>query len=212
MGDVKPQAKSAGGASTTAPGGPSLFSIESWQAYFNLNQFELAERLMICVDPRKMEIEPHITEKPEFYTPFWASACLIFTLFVFGNLSSSKEAYNYELISAGVSYIFGYLLFVPLVIYLFAKIQNSQSSYSHLINLFGYSLLPYLPASVLAVVRYSLFQYLVLFAALGLSSLLLLKNLKKIVKFENDYTAFIGTCIAIGVQFLFTVFMKLKFY
>lgn len=215
MGDSKDK-RSAPEDAAAAPkkSTPSVFSVESWQEYFDINQFELAERLLICLDPRKMDIDKHIKDKPELYTPFWTSACLVFTLFVFGNLSAPADqiAYNYELISAGVSYIYGYLFFVPLVILLFARIQNSQGSYVHLLNLFGYSLLPYLPASILAVFRVTLLQYLSLFSAFLVSGLLIFKNLKKLVKFENDYTAFIGTCVAVGVQFLFTVFMKLKFY
>lgn len=67
----------------------SYFSIDYWQTYFEINQYELYDRLRILVDVQKMNIYDSIKQKPELYGPFWIATSLIFCLFICGNLSGS---------------------------------------------------------------------------------------------------------------------------
>ncbi len=110
----------------------SYFNIKYWQTYFDINQYELYDRLQNIVNPQRMEISEHVKQKPELYAPFWISTSLIFCLFACGNLSgvnSNQTGYNYGMISSAISVIYGYVLIVPLLVYLILKFQSSSAGF-----------------------------------------------------------------------------------
>jgi hypothetical protein len=109
----------------------SYMSITYWQQYFDFTQFEILERLSNTVHPQKMSIFESIKAKPDLYVPFWVASSLIFCLFAFGNLSGTGiiDHYNYDYIGSAISLLYGYLIFVPLIVYFVSKIQNSSIEY-----------------------------------------------------------------------------------
>ena len=111
----------------------SYLSLPYWQQYFDFTQFELLDRVSSAVHPQKMTIFDSIKAKPDLYVPFWVASSLVFCLFAFGNLSGATvfDHYNYDYISSAVSLLYGYLIFVPLIIYFVGKIQNTPIDYLH---------------------------------------------------------------------------------
>lgn len=109
----------------------SYFSIEYWQTYFEINQYELLDRLKILTDPKQLVIFEEIKKKPELYGPFWIATSLIFCLFIFGNLSATgqQSSYDYEILSKAVTAIYGYCLFIPVLHYFVMKFYNVQGDY-----------------------------------------------------------------------------------
>lgn len=79
------------------------------QTYFDVNQYEIKDRLMIITNPNKLVIADVLMEKPDFYAPFWIATSLIFCLFAFGNLSGiyGKGVYSYDLIGSAASCVYG---------------------------------------------------------------------------------------------------------
>lgn len=109
----------------------SYFSILYWQTYFEINQYELYNRLKIITNIQDMKITPHIQEKTELYGPFWIATSLIFCLFAFGNLSGAhlNETYEYQFLSKAFLMVYGYLTIIPLLLYFVLKFQGSSGSY-----------------------------------------------------------------------------------
>lgn len=63
------------------------FSISYWQAYFEVNQFEIKDRLLASMNPVAPVFSQAIGEKPDLYGPFWIGSFLIFLLTVTGNFT-----------------------------------------------------------------------------------------------------------------------------
>lgn len=84
--------------------------------------------------------------------------------------------------------------------------------FNKLLALFGYSTLFYVPASILAVLPFGFWQFIVFLAGFGASSFLLFKNLLKISKIGNEVAGLILLGSAIGINFMFAITMKIKFY
>lgn len=87
----------------------SYFSTVFWSEYFDINQTEMFERILIVAHPQKMNLGSIIKTKPELYGPFWICSTIIFCLFAFGNLSSYLvgHPYSYEYISSASFLMYG---------------------------------------------------------------------------------------------------------
>ena len=87
----------------------SLFTFNYLQSYFDVNQHEIKDRLLIITNPNKMIIANVLAEKPDLYGPFWIATSLIFCLFAFGNLSGifGSGGYSYDLIGSAASCVYG---------------------------------------------------------------------------------------------------------
>ena len=86
-----------------------FMNISFWQAYFDVNQYEIKDRLMVLANPNNLMISGFIDDKTELYGPFWIATSLIFCLFAFGNLTRlyENQPYSYEFISSAASCIYG---------------------------------------------------------------------------------------------------------
>jgi len=81
----KPQAKPS--KPLTVNSALGVFSISYWQAYFEVNQFEIKDRLIASMNPVAPVFSETIGEKPDLYGPFWIGSFLIFLLTVTGNFT-----------------------------------------------------------------------------------------------------------------------------
>ena len=87
----------------------SFLSLNYMQKFFDVNQYDIKDRLMVITNPNKLIIADALVEKPDLYGPFWIATSLIFCLFAFGNLSGifSVGIYSYDLIGSAASCIYG---------------------------------------------------------------------------------------------------------
>lgn len=106
------------------------------------------------------------------YGPFWIAATLIFAMSLCSNLNSyiinekRNEWYlNYEHFSFSCTLVYFYILIIAGVIYGYSTVFNLELKFTSLLCLFGYSLLPYIPAVILSVIPYSILIYLFLILA-----------------------------------------------
>ncbi|KAJ6757210.1 PROTEIN YIPF [Salix koriyanagi] len=104
-------------------------------------------------------LEEHFTEKtvnnPDLYGPFWICTTLIFVAASIGTFVTyiahklQKKEWNYDINlvtwSAGVFY--GYVLLVPLVLYVILKYFSAPSGLVQLFCLYGYSLFVFIPCA-----------------------------------------------------------------
>jgi hypothetical protein len=55
-----------------------VLSIAYWQTYFEVNQFEVKDRLLASMNPVSPVFAESIGEKADLYGPFWIGSFLIF--------------------------------------------------------------------------------------------------------------------------------------
>ena len=91
-------------------------TLSRYQKYFNLNQHQVLQRLLLCFTP-KMPVHTFINSSPDAYVPFWACITLSLAVFAFGNLSRKvlKNEVDFMLIGSALSFVAGYVLMASAV-------------------------------------------------------------------------------------------------
>jgi protein YIPF1/2 len=107
----------------------TIFQIEYYQKFFNIDTSEVVERIYKSVVPRKVTstyLKTHLGVNPDLYGPFWITATLIFAIGISGNIanffqhdhnSDFKWHYNFHLISFAATCIIMYVCLMPAIIW-----------------------------------------------------------------------------------------------
>lgn len=205
------------------PGTPSpptgvcaCLSVAYYQPFFNVDTSDVKDRLMATLtfwraDPTFLNL---VGDAPDLYGPFWLATTLIFVVSVTSNLARTLvdgSNYDFELVTACVSVVYGYLALAPLAVWLAAKYLLGIPSigYVQLTCLVGYSLLLYLPAAALAVV------HLLAWPAVGLAgaaaTAFLVRSLKPLLEPKREKAVTV-LGLVLCMQLLFVLVLKLQFY
>lgn len=103
----------------------SLFSIEYYQQFFNVDTKMVVDRIMTSMIPKKAPgnyLKSHIGVNPDLYGPFWIVTTLIFSIAISGNIASYLQSgneedfkwrYNFHLVSYSATAIMFYASAVP---------------------------------------------------------------------------------------------------
>jgi len=154
----------------------SVFSLSYYVRLFDVDTDEVVARLGWSILPR-----PHFTTnfakttikaKPDLYGPFWISVTLIFSVAIAGNVASyfqmTKDShwhYDFHKVTVSAAVVFLYVTLVPSGIFAILWSGNTSTeasakpSFILLLCIFGYSLLPLIPASLLWLIQISMLQW-----------------------------------------------------
>jgi len=175
-----------GGAAASGMMGSLLSSA---QQLFDVSTDDVVKRLRLALVPYPLP-EGNSTEfrtRPDFWGPFWVATTAVFFLAATGNFArlvengdSKKFKADYGLVSVAACMIYGALIAVPLVsrasLY-FSGQEASSINFRQLICVYGYSLAPAIPVSVLCLLPFGLLRWLLVFAGLALSLVFIRGNL-----------------------------------
>ena len=92
------------------------------------------------------------------------------------------------------------------------NIYNQKSSFLKFVFFFGYSLVFFVPASILCVVPVSWWQWAAVMLGFGASSWLVFNNLAELVAPEDAASGLVAVGVAVVMQFIFAVTIKIKFF
>lgn len=178
LGGVVSAATSEDGGSTWA-----LSMLSYAQQFFDVNTDDVVKRLKASLMPNPLEdsgeIHSDFREKPDFWGPFWIATTAVLFLAATGNFaglieSESPRAFkaDYSLVSVAAFMIYGLLIGVPLAtraaIY-FSGEEVSSINIRQVICVYGYSLAPTLPVSLLCLIPVQAIRWLAVLAGLALS-------------------------------------------
>jgi hypothetical protein len=135
--------------------------------------------------------------KHDLYGPIWIMISLNIAITIFGNIAryikfeTSDESAKYQSdinsLTKSVPMITFYFLLVPLFLSLLVKLGGSgKLSYFYVLSIYGYSFTIFIPATLLYIIPFTSFKWLVLFAAAGISLFFLAKELYNMVKVNLD--------------------------
>lgn len=195
-GDYAPQSPSLGlptqqGAGTEQNGAPKSYHFWNVQYYaylFNVDTPQVVQRIVRSMMPFRFSFMETIQSNPDCYGPFWIASTLIFILAASGNLSSYfshaiasnthvEWTADFNLIPVAAAAIYGYVFLVPLVLWGVLKYLTVPVKVLDVVCIYGYSLFIYIPISIVCIVPSSLLQWVLIFAACGLSGWFLLSNM-----------------------------------
>lgn len=214
----------------------SMFQIEYYQQFFNIDTNDVVERIVNSMIPKRASssyLKTKLEVNPDLYGPFWVTTTLIFTIAISGNLAnffqhdhSSKFHwhYNFHLVSYASTCIILYTSLMPFLIWSVLKYSvdlNDDTnpdlesapyipSLLSLICLYGYSLAVYIPVSVLWTIPLSILQWLLVMTGAFLSGSVLINVLTPSLKLSK-YAIFLMVGIA-SAHFILAAGFMLYFF
>ena len=167
--------------------------------------------------------------KIDGYGPFWIGTTLIFAVGASSNLQSWLGfvptagklvwQYDFQRITTATSLIYSMEVLPAVAVWFAGKYVQLPLPLVPLVSLYGYSLLPFIPAALLCTFPSSILAFLVLFAAMGWSLLFIANSLRTVITEhfgqEDEMEKKKGQMFLlgiIGVHVLFTISVKLLFY
>jgi len=214
----------------------SMFQIEYYQQFFNIDTMEVVDRIAYSVIPKRASstyLKTHLGVNPDLYGPFWITVTLIFVIGISGNLAAffqhdhSSEFtwhYNFHLVSYASSCIIMYICVMPIALWAVLRwsvdlteevnldIESSPyvPSLLSIVCLYGYSLAVYVPVSILWTIQISLLQWLLVLTAAFLSGSVLINILMPSLRLSK-YSFFLIIGIA-SAHFLLAAGFMLYFF
>jgi len=203
----------SGAQPTTQSYAANIFSFKFYQQYFDVDQDQVQNRLLRALIPNLKSnfITDHIQPLPDLYGPLWICITFVFSTAICGNLAHYIETHGTEryendfgLVTGATSLITSYVIFVPFFLYwlLWYRQAAIQYSYLELICAYGYSLAVFIPVSVLWVIHFSWFRWLLILSGIGISGIMLFNIVWPAVR--SDPNKAVAFAIVGGVLFLHT--------
>jgi len=187
----------AGLLATGKSGKYNFWSVEFYQQFFDVDTSDVKDRIVAGMIPRpgKSFFNDVIKKNPDLWGPFWICTTLVVSVAVTGNLASYIQTaysgeknftwhYDFGKVSAAATAVFSYAWLVPAGIYgfLWWTSQLASLTFLELICLYGYSLVVYIPVSVLWLIQYSAVQWLLAIIGAGLSGAVIVLTLLPVLK------------------------------
>jgi hypothetical protein len=216
----------AGGAAPQSAGtsGSHPMSLSFYTSFFEIDTDEILRRLKACVtySQTKFFEEDLNGAGPDFYGPFWATTTLIFALAACGNFGSylssdsgSTWTYNFAKLSVASFVLYGYMVLLPVLVWMFSKYAMKESmSLSKLACLYGYSLVPFIPAALLCIIPSSFLRWLFIGGAYAVSASFLMRNIRDSLNsgFDDSRRAFVTLTVLLVLHAGLTLFFNMYFF
>mmetsp|Transcript_60322 Transcript_60322/g.155419 ORF Transcript_60322/g.155419 Transcript_60322/m.155419 type:complete len:357 (+) Transcript_60322:74-1144(+) len=189
MGASSSDAASSSGADLNS--GISGWLLSSAQRLFDVSTDDVLQRLRLVLvpypPPPDNGAKEDLRNRPDFYGPFWVATTAVLFLAATGNFARLVETgdhqnfkADYSLVSLAAAMVYGCLIAVPLIARASLFISGEEVTsvdFRQMICICGYSLAPTIPASMLCIVPWSGFRWLMVLAGLALSLFFLRGNI-----------------------------------
>ena len=185
----------------------SLFDVDTDTVYNRLRSSIIPRKNFNFIDS-VLRSARRKNNGPDMYGPFWICVTLVFSTAICGNLANfihrnGDPYWNYspefDKVSMVATSVFGYAYFLPVVIYFFIKYKVNGSSnnssgsldnspdyrFMEILCTYGYSLFVYIPISVLWVLPFESFRWILVLVGAGVSGSMLAQALYPTVKYQS---------------------------
>lgn len=159
----------------------SLWQIEYYQKYFNINTSDFVSRILGSMIPAfgQNSLLNKIRPNPDLYGPFWITTSLICTIAIGGNIVSFVQNFgqnykwqtDFHKITSSAFTIMAYSVFIPAVLYIIMRSRQARTEmeFIEILCIYGYSLTIYVPVSLLWLINISFMQWILVIMAIVLS-------------------------------------------
>ncbi|KAL4378357.1 hypothetical protein GQ457_02G022590 [Hibiscus cannabinus] len=192
-----------------------VFSISSYQRYFDLDTDEVMHRVIYSFNPAP----PHFINKIDPSPDLWITTTLVFMLAAFGNCGTylmrkhaDRTAWSFDVgyVNAAAFGIYGYALVVPTAFYLLLQYRGSNPSLVRLWCMWGYSLSIFVPTALLLLIPVEIVRWFVILVAGSVSSCFVALNLRSYFGDSHDVGAM--SVAAFGLQMALAILIKVWFF
>ncbi|KAJ4749534.1 Protein YIPF [Rhynchospora pubera] len=197
-----------------------MFTIEAYKPFFDVDTSDLLERIKDSLFPFKGSFQEKTAENPDLYGPFWICTTLILVAAAIGAFVTylehkwHKKEYNYDinLVTWSFGLFYGYVLLVPLGLYLILKYFSAPSGLVQLWCLYGYSLFVFIPAMCLSIVPLEIFRWVVVGIAGFMSATFISVNMRAHIVSSAGERWFLIVAGIFLLQLALAVILKLYFF
>ncbi|OEL27695.1 Protein YIPF1-like protein [Dichanthelium oligosanthes] len=196
-----------------------LLSVAAYKPYFDVDTSDVVERIWESVFPFRGTFTEKTSENPDLYGPFWTCTTLIFvaasiaTFVTYLSHKWHKKEWSYDinLVTWSAGLFYGYVTFVPLLLYAILKYFSAPAGLVQLWCLYGYSLFIFIPASLLSIVPIEIFRWVIAGAAGFMSATFVAVNLRAHIVNSGERWFLIVAGIFL-LQLGLAVLLKLYFF
>ncbi|KAK9037071.1 hypothetical protein V6N11_021993 [Hibiscus sabdariffa] len=196
-----------------------VFSISSYQRYFDLDTDEVMHRVISSFNPARPHFINKIDPSPDLYGFSWITTTLVFMLAAFGNCGTylmrkhaDRTSWSFDVgyVNAAAFGIYGYALVVPTAFYLLLQYRGSNPSLVRLWCMWGYSLSIFVPTALLLLIPVEIVRWIVILVAGLVSSCFVALNLRSYFGDSHDVGAM--SVAAFGLQMALAILIKVWFF
>ena len=204
----------------------SCFQISTMQQYFNVDTVDVKNRIIGSILHankadyfRDQILSDGEHRKPDLYGPVWVTMTLVFFLAVTSNTSKylhtdSMEEFEYDRghLTRAFSVLTFYTFALPALLFVMMRFISVEISLGELVCIYGYSLVPFVPTTILCLVPSVFFEWMFLIFATVMSLMLVARNIAgPVMRKSAQWGGPIVMCI-IGCHFVFYLVLKILFY
>ncbi|KAL7613312.1 hypothetical protein Lser_V15G07623 [Lactuca serriola] len=168
------------------PGWLKIFTVAAYQPYFDVDTSDILARIKDSFFPFKGTFSQKTATTPDLYGPFWICTTLIFASASIGTcvtylarkLHHLEWDYDIHLLTWSASVLYGYVVVVPIALYIILKYFSAPLGLAQLLCLYGYSLFIFIPAVFLSIIPVEAIRWVVTGVAGFMSAMFVASNLK----------------------------------
>lgn len=215
---------SHGGSSSSSS---SCFSIGYYADFFDVTTTQVRQRLTRALVPSRTAFYTPDDPKPDLYGPFWVATTLIVMMSVSGNAASyltfdptkpssggATWSTDFEKVTIAATLIYASITLFPLAVWMFLQKLDVDKSLTEVVSIYGYSLCPFVPASLLSILPVNVLRWVFMLAAYGVSVHFLVRNLYAyfaLAEQKRQLGYVFLLCMTVG-HFVLDIVLKLYFF
>ncbi|CAG9334888.1 unnamed protein product [Blepharisma stoltei] len=192
-----------------------FWELGFYKAYFDIDTQTAIQRIKKVFHPFS---KGQFFEEgaPDLYTPFWTVTTLIFILAAASNFGffiahGNGDSNAPRLLCAG-TYIYMQAAVIPFTLYTILKGAGSKLSLLEITSLYGYSLIPFVPACVLCIYPNSLLRWTAMGLAAFWSGFLMMSNLWENIKSVMESKKYLVALLMLSGHILIVLLSNLYFF
>ncbi|KAI9167238.1 ubiquitin ribosomal fusion protein [Paramyrothecium foliicola] len=196
-----------------------LWTLSFYAQFFDVDTSAVLSRCWAALYPRANFLDV-LEGNPDLYGPFWIATTVVLILFLGGTISQwiantggAPFVYDFRLLSGAAGLIYGYTLFIPIVLFLALRYFGSDSA--NLLEcwaLYGYSNLIWIPVACISWSPLNILNWAFVGVGFGLSVAFLLRNLYPVLSATDRQTSKILLIVVVGLHAGLSLAIKILFF
>jgi len=193
-----------------------------YQPYFDVDTKDVFMRCGAGLVPIGKPFFERVQGNPDLYGPFWVTTTVLFLLAIASNFAeyiaywqsgaAAHWEYDFYKISVGAGVFYGFLILVPLLIWVLQRfVVKANLALIQIYCVYGYSLTAFLVATPFCIAPYEWVRYLVIIIACILSCVCLIVAFLKALKHDLG-KGIIVIIVALILQLALSITYKVYFF